>query len=140
MRIVFDASVIVGAAFKVDGIPRRALLLARERHTIALSTPVLDEIAEVLGRGKFAGILTADRRAEILELLTAAAAWFEPEVRVLDCRDAKDNKYLELAAAAGAGVLVSSDDDLLVLHPWRGIRILRPRDFLAAAEGEGDGA
>jgi putative PIN family toxin of toxin-antitoxin system len=34
---------------------------------------------------------------------------------VTDCRDAKDNKYLELALAAGVGVIVSSDDDLLVL-------------------------
>jgi hypothetical protein len=46
-------------------------------------------------------------------------------VRVTDCRDPKDNKYLELALAAGAETIVSSDDDLLVLHPWRGVRILR---------------
>jgi len=39
--------------------------------------------------------------------------------------------YLELALAAGAETTVSSDDDLLVLHPWRGVRILRPADYLA---------
>jgi predicted nucleic acid-binding protein len=44
----------------------------------------------------------------------------------------KDNKYLELALAAGAEIIVSSDDDLLVLHPWRGKRILRPADYLAS--------
>ena len=38
--------------------------------------------------------------------------------------------YLELALAAGADIIVSSDDDLLVLHPWRGVRILRPADYL----------
>jgi uncharacterized protein len=52
-------------------------------------------------------------------------------VKVTDCRDPKDDKYLELALAAGAETIVSSDDDLLVLHPWRGVRILRPADYLA---------
>jgi predicted nucleic acid-binding protein len=32
--------------------------------------------------------------------------------------------------AAEADVLVSSDKDLLVLHPWRGIRIVTPAEFL----------
>jgi uncharacterized protein len=50
-------------------------------------------------------------------------------VRVTDCRDPKDDKYLELALAAGAET--SGDDDLLVLHPWRSVRILRPADYLA---------
>jgi len=53
-------------------------------------------------------------------------------VRVTDCRDPKDNKYLELALAAGAETIVSGDDDLLVLDPWRGARIMRPADYLAA--------
>ena len=29
-----------------------------------------------------------------------------PAARVLDCRDAKDNRYLELALAAGAGAVL----------------------------------
>lgn len=89
------------------------------------------EIAQVLSRPKFARALGEDRRREILELLSAAAVWVEPEELVTECRDAKDNKYLDLAAAAGAEVIVSGDDDLLVLDPWRGIRILRAADFLA---------
>ena len=44
----------------------------------------------------------------------------------------RHNKYLELALAAGAETIVSSDDDLLVLDPWRGVRIMRPAEYLAA--------
>jgi hypothetical protein len=40
---------------------------------------------------------------------------------------------LELALAAGAETIVSSDDDLLVLDPWRGVRILRPAEYLISA-------
>jgi putative PIN family toxin of toxin-antitoxin system len=93
--------------------------------------PVDAEIAGVLGRPRFALTIPLARRERVLEILRRAAVWFEPEVRVTDCRDPKDDKYLELALAAGAETIVSSDDDLLVLHPWRGVHILRPADYLA---------
>ena len=47
-----------------------------------------------------------------------------------DCRDAKDNKFLELAVSGKADCIVSGDADLLVLNPFRGIPILTPREFL----------
>lgn len=46
-------------------------------------------------------------------------------------RDAKDDNFLELALTADASTIVSSDDDLLVMHPWRGIRILALIDRVA---------
>ena len=118
--IIFDASALVSAALKADSVPERALLRAEEVDVFALSAAVDAEIA---------GVPLA-RRERVLEILRRAAVWFEPEVRVTDCRDPKDDKYLELALAAGAETIVSSDDDLLVLHPWRGVRILRPADYL----------
>lgn len=133
MLVVFDASTVVGAALKADSIPRQALLSARDRHTIALSSAVFGEINEVLTRPKFAQVITAEVQAEIVGLLTVAAAWVETGLTVTECRDPKDNIYLELAAGASAEIIVSSDEDLLVLHPWRGVRILRPREFLAVA-------
>ena len=45
------------------------------------------------------------------------------------CRDPLDNKFLALALASEADTLISSDEDLLVLHPWRGIPILTPAQF-----------
>jgi putative PIN family toxin of toxin-antitoxin system len=130
--IVFDASALVSAALKADSVPERALLRAEEVDVFALSAAVDAEIASVLGRSRFALTISLARRQRILEILRRAAVWFEPAVRVTDCRDPKDDKYLELALAAGAEIIVSGDDDLLVLHPWRGVRILRPADYLAA--------
>jgi predicted nucleic acid-binding protein len=46
------------------------------------------------------------------------------------CRDPKDNQFLALVLACDADVLVSSDADLLVLHPWQGVPILTPGAFL----------
>jgi uncharacterized protein len=132
--IVFDASTIIGAALKAGSIPERAILRAEEIEVFALSAAVDAEIAEVLGRPKFARAISLARRTQFLETLRSSAIWFEPTISVRDCRDAKDDKYLELALAAGAETIVSSDDDLRVLHPWRGVAILSPGDFLARAD------
>ena len=129
--IVFDASTVVSAALKADSIPARALLRAEEVDVFALSSAVDAELAEVLSRPKFARAIPRARRAGFLRILRDGAIWFEPVVRVTDCRDPKDDKYLELALAAGAETIVSSDDDLLVLNPWRSVRILKPADYLA---------
>jgi uncharacterized protein len=130
--IIFDASALVSASLKVDSVPERALLRAEEVDVFALSAAVDAEIAAVLNRPKFVHAISLARRERVLEILRRSAVWFEPTVRVTDCRDPKDNKYLELALAAGAETIVSSDDDLLVLNPWRGVHILLPADYLAA--------
>jgi putative PIN family toxin of toxin-antitoxin system len=129
-NIVFDASSIVGALLKPDSVPERALLLARARHVICLSDAVEGEIREVLGRPRFTRYLGEGRGERVMDLVASAAGRFSPSVVVQDCRDAKDNKYLELALAAGAAAIVSSDNDLLVLDSWRGIRIVTPAQFL----------
>jgi hypothetical protein len=48
--IVFDASVVVSAALKLDGVPERALLRAEEVDVFALSASVDAELAAVLAR------------------------------------------------------------------------------------------
>ena len=135
--IVFDASAVVSAALRVNSVPEQALLRAEAIDVFALSAEVDAEISEVLSRPRFAAAVSAERRSRILGSLRDQAVWFAPSQRVSDCRDPKDNNYLELALASGAGAIVSGDADLLVLHPWRGVRILRPAEYLAEAEGRG---
>ena len=127
---MIDSNTVISAALNPDGVPRQALAIARARGVIALSEPVYREIVEVLARPKFTRVLTEDRRHETLELLAAAALWIEPKEPVNDCRDAKDNRYLELALAAHATVIISGDEDLLVLNPWRDVRVMRSARFL----------
>ena len=129
-KIVFDASSLVGALLKEGSVPERALLLARSGAVICLSTAVENEVREVFARPKFRKYLARGRGALMLELLCAGAQRFEPTVVVGDCRDRKDNKYLELALAAGADTIVSSDSDLLALHPWRSIPIVTPAEYV----------
>lgn len=131
--IVFDASTLVSATFKRTSVPARAVRHAFRADRLAVSESVLNELVDVLARPKLTGVLDPALRSELLWQLDNLAAFFEPAEPVTDCRDPKDNKYLELALASGAGAIVSSDADLLDLHPWRGVRILRPADYLTPA-------
>lgn len=134
--IVLDASTFVSASFRRGSVPDRAVRHAFRTDRVALSEPVRAELLDVLHRPKLARFVTPDVRADLLGQLSTLGVFFAPTVPVSDCRDPKDNKYLELALASGAPTIVSSDEDLLVLHPWRGVRIVRPAEYLAAATAQ----
>jgi len=54
----------------------------------------------------------------------------EIQAPIRACRDPKDDKFLELAVDGRADAIVTGDGDLLDLHPFRGIAILMPADYL----------
>lgn len=58
----------------------------------------------------------------------------DPTVRVTECEDWEDNQILELADTVGAFLIVSSDDHLLSMSPWRGIPIQSPEAFVSRVD------
>ena len=56
--------------------------------------------------------------------------WVQVSTTITACRDPKDDKILALAVDGRATLIVTGDDDLLSLDPFRGIRIERPDQFL----------
>ena len=127
---MIDANAVVSAALKAESVPEQALRLAQARCTVYLSTDVRGEIGRVLMRPRLASRVSSGRVASVLALLDDGARWIEPTIRVTDCRDAKDDRYLELALAASADIIVSGDMDLLILDPWRGVRVMTPAQFV----------
>jgi len=113
------------------GVPYRAFDLAHTTDRLAMSQAVFEEVNAVLHRPTLARFVDPALRTELLDQLLSGTDWFLPVMRVADCRDPDDNMYLELALVAQASAIVSGDQDLLVLHPWRGIPIVRPADYLA---------
>jgi putative PIN family toxin of toxin-antitoxin system len=131
--VVIDTSTLVGAALKRRSNPRLAFEFAIARYTLIVSPAVLREVEEVLTRPKFDRFVPLDIRAEFILLVRHYAIPHDPVEQIRACRDPKDDMYLSLAVSAGADCIVSSDDDLLCLSPFRGIPILTPRAFLDAA-------
>lgn len=95
-----------------------------------LSVPVLEELNDVLSREKFQRYILSDDREVFLEAFIDRTVIIDTVEQILDCRDPKDNKFLELAVSGKADCIVSGDDDLLILNPFRGIEILSPDEFL----------
>jgi uncharacterized protein len=137
-RVVFDTSTLVSAALRSDSIPYHALQGALRFCDLCASKETLDELQRVLMRRKFERYLPERARRQFAQMvannarLFAVRDWAELGVAPA-CRDPLDNKFLSLAFDSEADAIVSSDEDLLVLHPWNEIRILRPADFLREA-------
>jgi len=141
-RVVFDSSTLVSAALRRRSPPRDALMEALRKCDVCATVETLAEIEEVLERCKFDRYLELEKRRTFVSKLRRDVQMFVVEnsdgLQVdPPCRDPNDNKFLALALAAEAVAIVSSDEDLLVLHPWRGISILRPSEFLAAVSVSG---
>ena len=130
MRVVLDTNVAVSAALQPRSTPRRAFDIALRHGTSLISVATLVELTEVLSRPRFSRYLREDERLEFLAALVRESELVEVTATVAVCRDPKDDKFLELAVSGAATHIISGDDDLLAMHPFRGITIFSPRDFI----------
>jgi putative PIN family toxin of toxin-antitoxin system len=130
-RWVIDANVLVSAMLFDESVPGRAAFDVLNQRRLLVSPASLREIIEVVNRRRFDKYVDSDDREEFLKTVLEAALVIEPGERIEECRDPKDNRYLELAVAGQAAGIITGDEDLLVLHPFRGIPILTPAQYLA---------
>lgn len=133
MRVVLDTNVVVSAVLLAGSVPRQAFDKALAEGTVLVSAPVVLELADVLGRERLNKYLLEEERMRFLVALLKETELVEVTETVTECRDAKDNKFLELAVSGKADYIVSGDQDLLVLTPFRGITVLTPAQFLSVS-------
>jgi putative PIN family toxin of toxin-antitoxin system len=95
-----------------------------------VSDETIAELDDVLHRPKFDKYVSETQRLEFLAALVREAELIDVVDVITDCRDPKDNKFLELALSGRASHVVTGDTDLLVLHPFREIAIVTPQSFL----------
>ena len=131
-RCVFDTNVLVSALLFDHSTPAQAFFAALHAGEIIVSADVVAELNGVLGREKFRRYVTEEERERFLRSLLREAGLIEIEQKIQACRDPKDDKFLELAVNGDADCIVSGDEDLLSLDPFRGISILTSEKFLDA--------
>jgi len=130
LRVVLDTNVVVSALLLDESASRSAFDRAFEKGGVLLSLPVLAELDEVLARPKFRKYVSEEDVRLFLAAYVRKAEWIEIAESIRACRDPKDDKFLELAASGHATHIISGDDDLLSLSPFRGIVITPPAAFL----------
>jgi putative PIN family toxin of toxin-antitoxin system len=127
VTVVLDTNVLV-AALVAEGLCREVVHRALRMRVVASSVPLLDELQSTLQR-KFK---VTPAVASFLDSLRQQVRLVEPHALPEPvCRDADDDAVLATAVAAGAGLIVTGDADLLVLESHAGIAIVSPRQFLA---------
>jgi putative PIN family toxin of toxin-antitoxin system len=129
-RFVADTNILISRLFFRNSLPAQAVRRAMSASQLIVSNETLLELEEVLSRPKFDIYLTLDDRLQFFHKLRRVAVLIESVTAVAACRDPKDDKFLALALAGHAKIILSGDNDLLVLHPFRGVQILNPRQYL----------
>jgi|ERR1019366_858177 putative PIN family toxin of toxin-antitoxin system len=132
MRVVVDTNVFVSAALKDKSLPALAVHLATQHGVLLKSAATEHQLFDVLARPYFASLVSAASH-EWFKKLMAAAESIEIIKRIVACRDPTDDKFLELAVNGHADLIVSGDNDLLVLNPFQGIPIVAPATFVQGA-------
>jgi len=129
-RFVLDTNTIVSALLLPTSIPRQTLDQAFDIGLVIVSEATVAELADVLQRRRFDKYVREEARLHFLATFTRDTTLIAVTETIIDCRDPKDNKFLEVAVSGEARVIVTGDRDLLDLHPYRGIAIMTPRDFM----------
>ena len=115
------------------GVSVQAEVVPEHRRALFEREPGIGQ--SVLGRDKFDRYLERETRLQFVALYRRHVRLFpvsESEENTLQepCRDSRDNKFLALALVCAADAIVSSDEDLLSLNPYRRIPVILARDFL----------
>jgi putative PIN family toxin of toxin-antitoxin system len=140
MRVVVDTNILVRALIMPHGTVGPVLLRLRQGDYVLLySHSLLKELVDVLNRPRIRNKygLTEQDIETVLSLILLRGEAVAPQMQIAACRDPKDDKFLDVAVSGKADVIVSGDQDLLVLHPFSGIPILPPAAFLTMLDAAG---
>ena len=129
-RFVLDTNLIVSAALFKQSVARQAFEKVLTTGDILLSDALQAEVSEVLLRNKFDRYVSLETRLRFLSSFISLSTVVEISERIQVCRDPKDDMVLETAVNGQATTIITGDQDLLVLHPFRQIAVLSPRAFL----------
>jgi putative PIN family toxin of toxin-antitoxin system len=125
---------VIWALLRPHSLPAVGLELVALGAEIVASAETLEELHAVLPRAHLDRYRGAGERMEFFEHYRELAAQHEVTAALADCRDPEDNEILSLAVSAQAQIIVASDDDLRVLHPYRSIQIVAPAQFVSMAQ------
>ncbi len=134
LKLVADTNTVVSALLW-HGAPHRLFqAIESEEISICSSRALIEELAEVLARRKLARAVKASGKSvsglvaeyrQLVEFVRPRA------LRRPVGRDPDDEAIIACALAARADLIVSGDQDLLVLKTYRRIRIVNATEALA---------
>ncbi len=129
-RIVADTNLLISRLLFPGSVPGQAVRKAESEGLILASRATLGELADVLGRRKFDPYVSVEERQDYLRRLARTVDVITVGHRVRLCRDPSDDKFLELALSGEADLILTGDQDILALDPFRGIPVITAREYI----------
>jgi uncharacterized protein len=127
---VIDTNTLISAFIFGYSNPRKAFEKAVREGEIFASLKTYNEFSEVLLRPTFDKYISLEEKSLALKEFKELVVFTKISEAITECRDPKDDKFLELAVCANASCIITGDKDLLILHPFRNISILNAVDFI----------
>lgn len=128
MRLVVDTNLTI-RALRSPGPARRFFKLAPLSHVIIYHREQILELRNVAARPRLG--IAPEAVDELVDRIQRYGHAVESDLDARgNCRDPNDDYVLALALAGSVDAILTEDQDLLVLDPWRGIRIMRLFQFL----------
>lgn len=132
MKIVLDTNVIV-AAFAARGLCADVFEVCIENHTIIISEFILSEVEKTLSRKIGLPKTTA---TTIIKYLREVSEYVTTEkIDTSACRDKDDVKIIGTALKGKAKIIITGDEDLLILKKFKNTVIVTPREFWSLLKG-----
>lgn len=126
MRLLFDTNVLF-AALTVHGFCEELLEETIDLCPIIWSPPLRDELVRTLRRKRLFSPTVSEAIGALADLCEMCDPAPLPK-RI--CRDPDDDLVLATAVAGKADLIITGDNDLLVLKSFQSVRILSPRQML----------
>ncbi len=127
IRVLPDTNIIISSVFWRGNpyeVVRKGIL---GEYKLVLSAEILDEVADKL-RNKFT--FPEESIQQLIDILMTYCDIVDVKSTFDVVRDKKDNKIIECAFDGRANYLVTGDPDLLVLKEFRGVKIVKAKEFL----------
>ncbi|NJL48429.1 MAG: putative toxin-antitoxin system toxin component, PIN family [Leptolyngbyaceae cyanobacterium SM2_5_2] len=130
LRFVVDTNTFISSVLIASSVPDLAIQKARRTGILLFSDVTFEELSQVILRPKLDRYVAIDPRVEFIARLREEAEQVDIQERIVACRDPKDDQFLEVAINGNASCMITGDQDLLVLHPFRNLEIVSPAQFL----------
>lgn len=129
LKIIIDTNIWISFAIGKQ-LKHLIEILNNPNIEIFICQELIDEIDEVLNRPKCTKYVDSERKLELKEIILLTTIQKEYTTQIELSRDINDNFILALAHEFEINYIVTGDQDLLVLNPFKITSIISYNEFI----------
>jgi len=129
-KYICDTNILLSSLISSSSPPAQTVDFIKDNGLFSFSKETFSEFEEVLKRPKFDKFLSKERRLNFINKIFELSVFYEVHDKTDICRDPKDNKFLDIAIVSHAELLITGDEDLLILERIEKTSIITPRNFV----------